>query len=71
MSLIRRTLETPQHGAAARGLHRFRHLVRQSLAVGGAVTDDGHVIRAHFLHRELAQHLALLAVVGHHAESGL
>ena len=55
----------------AGGLGRLLELVRQALAVGGAVVDDGDLFCAQPGHGKLAQHLALLRIVGHHAERGL
>src|SRR6185503_3547972 len=52
-------------------LGRLLELVREALAVGGAVIDDGDALGGHLPDRVLAQHLALLDVVRHHAEGAL
>ena len=52
----------------AGSLSGLLELVGQTLAVSGAVIDDGNGLA--FLGHELAEHLALLDIIGHDAESG-
>ena len=55
-----------RHHFAAGGLGRLLHFVGQALPIGRAVVDDGDFLRTQLGHREIAQHAALLRVVGHH-----
>ena len=59
------------HDLAAGGLHALGELIGHTLAVGGAVINDGHRFSLELLDGIAAEGSAQLAVIGHHTEGCL